>query len=232
VTEIARLFGIPGWMINDQEKSTSWGTGMEQQFTAFVILTLKPYMQRIEQRITREVLDPRSEKAEFKVEGLLRGDSQARASFYNSGIQPAAGWCRTSRARWRTCRRCRGANEPYLPHNTSAEAARPGRTGNPHFRPSTESQRETVVPSETDGPSVESVLDAWARIGVRTHCDEWQRAADEAFRELRAYQWRPGARAAFVSRLHQAGMSVRKIAAVVDLSIGSVHGDIVASAGR
>jgi HK97 family phage portal protein len=121
VTEIARLFGIPGWMINDQEKSTSWGTGMEQQFTAFVILTLKPYMQRMEQRITREVLDPRSEKAEFKVEGLLRGDSQARASFYNAGI--TGGWMVPNEPRaledlppvpW--------GNEPYLPHNTSAEA--------------------------------------------------------------------------------------------------------------
>jgi HK97 family phage portal protein len=118
-TEIARLFGIPGWMINDQEKSTSWGTGMEQQFTSFVILTLKPYMQRIEQRVTREVLDPRVEKAEFKVEGLLRGDTQARAAFYNAGI--TGGWMVPNEPRaledlppvaW--------GDRPYLPHNTPA----------------------------------------------------------------------------------------------------------------
>jgi HK97 family phage portal protein len=118
-TEIARLFGIPGWMINDQEKSTSWGTGMEQQFTAFVILTLKPYMQRNEQRITREILDPRTEKAEFKVEGLLRGDSQARAAFYNAGI--TGGWMVPNEPRaledlppvaW--------GDRPYLPNNTPA----------------------------------------------------------------------------------------------------------------
>jgi hypothetical protein len=96
-------------------------TGMEQQFTAFVILTLKPYMQRIEQRITREVLDPRTEKAEFKVEGLLRGDSAARAAFYNAGI--TGGWLVPNEPRaledlppvpW--------GDEPYLPHNMSAEA--------------------------------------------------------------------------------------------------------------
>jgi HK97 family phage portal protein len=119
VTEIARLFGVPGWMINDQEKSTSWGTGLEQQQTAFVMLTLKPYMQRIEQRITREVLDPRTEKAEFKVEGLLRGDTQARAAFYNAGI--TGGWMVPNEPRaledlppvpW--------GDRPYLPNNTPA----------------------------------------------------------------------------------------------------------------
>jgi HK97 family phage portal protein len=124
-TEIARLFGVPGWMINDQEKSTSWGTGMEQQFTAFVILTLKPYMQRIEQRITREVLDPRSEKAEFKVEGLLRGDSQARAAFYASGIQH--GWMVPNEARaLEDLPAADWGDQPYLPFNQPATAPPPG----------------------------------------------------------------------------------------------------------
>lgn len=118
-TEIARIFGVPGWIINDQEKSTSWGSGMEQQFIAFVVITLKPYFHRLEQRITREVLDPRTEKAEFKVEGLLRGDSKARAAFYASGIQH--GWMVPNEPRaledmppvdW--------GNEPYRPYNEPA----------------------------------------------------------------------------------------------------------------
>lgn len=120
-TEIARIFGVPGWIINDQEKSTSWGSGMEQQFIAFVVITLKPYFNRIEQRVTREVLDPESEKAEFKVEGLLRGDSKARAAFYASGIQH--GWMVPNEPReledlppvpW--------GDEPYRPYNEPANA--------------------------------------------------------------------------------------------------------------
>nr|WP_237727992.1 phage portal protein [Cellulomonas sp. APG4] len=120
-TEIARLFGVPGWIINDQEKSTSWGSGMEQQFIAFVVITLKPYFHRIEQRITREICDPTTEKAEFKVEGLLRGDSKARAAFYASGIQH--GWMVPNEPReledmapvpW--------GNEPYRPYNASASS--------------------------------------------------------------------------------------------------------------
>lgn len=124
VTEIARLLGLPGWMVNDQEKSTSWGTGMEQQFTTFVILTLKPYMQRIEQRITFE-LYPESQYAEFVVEGLLRGDSRARAAFYASGIQH--GWMVPNEPRalenlppvpW--------GDVPYRPFNKSAGDTDPG----------------------------------------------------------------------------------------------------------
>lgn len=127
-TEIARIFGVPGWIINDQEKSTSWGSGMEQQFIAFVVITLKPYFNRIEQRVTREVIDPESEKAEFKVEGLLRGDSKARAAFYASGIQH--GWMVPNEPReledlppvpW--------GDKPYRPYNEPANATTGTSTG-------------------------------------------------------------------------------------------------------
>jgi len=127
-TEIARIFGVPGWIINDQEKSTAWGSGMEQQFIAFVVITLKPYFNRIEQRVAREVIDPETQKAEFKVEGLLRGDSKARAAFYASGIQH--GWMVPNEPReledlppvpW--------GDEPYRPYNEPANATTGTSTG-------------------------------------------------------------------------------------------------------
>jgi len=118
-TEIARLFGVPGWIINDQEKSTSWGSGMEQQFISFVVITLKPYMHRIEQRITREICDPTFEKAEFKVEGLLRGDSKSRAAFYASGVQH--GWLVPNDIRpLEGMKDVPWGDEPYRPYNESA----------------------------------------------------------------------------------------------------------------
>lgn len=120
VTEIARLLGLPGWMLNDQEKSTSWGTGMEQQFATFVKLTLKPYLNRIEQRVTREVL-PRTAYAEFDIEGLLRGDSKARAAFYNAGI--TGGWMVPNEVREKeNLQPVPWGDEPYRPFNESAAA--------------------------------------------------------------------------------------------------------------
>lgn len=125
VSEIARLFGLPGWMINDQEKSTSWGSGMEQQFISFVTLTLKPYMQRIERRVTQELLDYSKHKAEFKVEGLLRGDSKSRAAFYASGVQH--GWLVPNDIRpLEDMTTVPWGDDPYLPYNQSATSQTEG----------------------------------------------------------------------------------------------------------
>lgn len=82
VTEIARLFGIPPHMLGDVERSTSWGSGIEQQAIGFVVWTLRPWLARIEQRITLKLLEADTVYAKFSVEGLLRGDSKARAEFY------------------------------------------------------------------------------------------------------------------------------------------------------
>lgn len=123
VTEVARWLGIPSWMLNAQEKSTSWGTGMEQQFIAWVTLTVKPEAQRDEQRISAELCQPR-QVAEFKLEGLLRGDSAARAAFYASGIQH--GWLVPNDIRpLENLEPVPWGDTPYLPFNQSASSQQP-----------------------------------------------------------------------------------------------------------
>jgi HK97 family phage portal protein len=79
VTEIARLFGLPPHAIGDVEKSTSWGSGIEQQTIGMVQFTLQPsYLTRVEQRLTKEVLLAKDVYAEYDVNGLLRGDTATR----------------------------------------------------------------------------------------------------------------------------------------------------------
>jgi HK97 family phage portal protein len=119
VTEISRILGLPSWMLNDQEKSTSWGSGMEQQFIAWVTLSVKPEAQRLEQRISAELCLPR-QVAEFKLEGLLRGDSAARASFYGSGIEH--GWLVPNDVRTlENLDPVAWGDKPYLPYNKPAQ---------------------------------------------------------------------------------------------------------------
>lgn len=90
-TEIARLFGLPPHAVGDVEKSTSWGSGIEQQTIGMVQFTLQPsYLTRVEQRITKEVLLTPTAYAEHTVEGLLRGDSKARSAFYTAMRQMKA----------------------------------------------------------------------------------------------------------------------------------------------
>jgi HK97 family phage portal protein len=85
VSEIARMFGIPPHMIGDVEKSTSWGTGIEQQSIGFVTYTLRPWLTRIETSLTK--LLPRGQFVKFNVDGLLRGDIKSRYEAHRIAIE-------------------------------------------------------------------------------------------------------------------------------------------------
>ena len=92
VEEICRFFGVPPHMVGHTEKTTSWGTGLEQQTLGFQKFTLRRRLKRIEQALEKQLLTPRDRSdgvtIEFNLEGLLRADSKARAEFYGkmSGI--------------------------------------------------------------------------------------------------------------------------------------------------
>lgn len=93
VESICRWFRVPPWMVGHTEKSTSWGTGIEQQMIGFLTFTLGPWLRRIEQAISKDLLTPGERTRyypKFAVEGLLRADSAGRAAFYaamvNNGI--------------------------------------------------------------------------------------------------------------------------------------------------
>jgi HK97 family phage portal protein len=96
-TEIARMFGIPPHLVGDVEKSTSWGTGIEQQTIGFVAFTISDYTNRIEQRVTREIVDTRGQYAEFDLDRLMRGSTTERYSAYHQAL--AAGWITANEVR-------------------------------------------------------------------------------------------------------------------------------------
>ncbi|MFI2314093.1 phage portal protein [Streptomyces sp. CB00072] len=84
VTEVSRMFGVPPFLLMATEKSTSWGTGLEQQAQGFVTWDLAPtWLTPTEQRVTKELL-PKTMYAKYALGGLLRGDSAARATFYRA----------------------------------------------------------------------------------------------------------------------------------------------------
>ncbi|WP_370682162.1 phage portal protein [Comamonas sp. GB3 AK4-5] len=85
VQEICRWFLMPPWMVGHTEKSTSWGSGIEQQLIAFLTFCIGPLLRRIEQAIIKDLLTPAERLRlypKFAIEGLLRTDSAARAAFY------------------------------------------------------------------------------------------------------------------------------------------------------
>jgi HK97 family phage portal protein len=94
VEDIARTFGVAPHLLGQTEKSTSWGSGLQEQSASFVRYALTPWLARIEKRLTRLVRSepgrPASAFVRFTLDGLLRGDSTHRAAVYAQAL--AGGW--------------------------------------------------------------------------------------------------------------------------------------------
>src|SRR5690606_33398171 len=85
VEEICRWFRVDPALVGHGQKDSNWGTGLEQKMIWFLMFTLRPWLTRIEQAISKDLLTPAERLRyypKFNVEGLLRADSKARASFY------------------------------------------------------------------------------------------------------------------------------------------------------
>jgi len=83
VAEIARWFGVPPHMVGDVERSTSWGTGIEQQGLHFLIYSLQPWITLIEQAIRFSlVVQPERYYAKVNASAILRMDAKAQADVF------------------------------------------------------------------------------------------------------------------------------------------------------
>jgi HK97 family phage portal protein len=90
VEDIARWFGIPSAMINDTEKTTTWGTGIDQLIQGFYKFRLRPMLESLEQAIERRILTPgqrRRYTVEFSLDAILRGSLKDRLEIGAQAVQ-------------------------------------------------------------------------------------------------------------------------------------------------
>ena len=88
--DIAMFFGVPPHMIGATEKTTSWGSGVEQQGIGFVTYTLNDWLVIWQEAIKRDLIaeaEWETLDARFYVQGLLKGDVKARWESYVKGRQ-------------------------------------------------------------------------------------------------------------------------------------------------
>jgi len=91
VVDIARVFRVPLFMIGETEKSTSWGSGIEQLSIGFVMFTLTPWVSRLENAVARDLLlEPDKYYLKFELDALMRGDIKSRTEAYSKSIND--GW--------------------------------------------------------------------------------------------------------------------------------------------
>lgn len=88
ISEIARIYHVPPHMLADVEKTTSWGSGIEEQNIGFITHTMRPWFVLWEEELGRMLLLDNEEDEyffEFDLMGLLRGDAIKRWSAYIMG---------------------------------------------------------------------------------------------------------------------------------------------------
>ena len=98
VEEVCRLFRVPPTMIGDLRHGNYSNT--LELARHFVVHTLRRHLVMWEQAVANQLLSDRARSiyfAEHSVEGLLRGDSGSRATFYQRGIED--GWLMRSEVR-------------------------------------------------------------------------------------------------------------------------------------
>lgn len=81
VIDICRFFGVPPVMIGETEKTSSWGSGVEQMARWFTTFTLNDHLSAIEQELEAKLFRDGC-FAEFDESELTRGDTKTRGEFY------------------------------------------------------------------------------------------------------------------------------------------------------
>lgn len=91
VEEICRWFRVPPVLVGHMDKQSSWASSVEGMNLHFLIHSLRPLLENIEQELNRGLgLNANELFVKFNVEGLLRADSKTRSEFYNSAANN--GW--------------------------------------------------------------------------------------------------------------------------------------------
>lgn len=89
LADISRFFGVPLFLLNSVEKTTTWGSGLTQIMAGFYLMTLRPYLTRFEQGATKHLMTPKQRRKyviAFDFDELLRADLTTRAEIDGKNI--------------------------------------------------------------------------------------------------------------------------------------------------
>jgi HK97 family phage portal protein len=82
IQDIARIFDVPPHLLGDLSRATF--SNIEHSFLEFTTISLRPMVKRYEHELEAKLLgdDLGKKIIRFNLEGMLRGDSAARAAYY------------------------------------------------------------------------------------------------------------------------------------------------------
>jgi len=80
IEEIARAYGVPPFMIGHNEKTTSWGSGVEALSIGFVRYTLRQHLNKFEVELNRKLFRTRTRVVQFDTSDLEKADTATLAT--------------------------------------------------------------------------------------------------------------------------------------------------------
>lgn len=86
IEEIARIYGVPPFLIGHNEKTTSFGTGIESIGQAFVRYTLGRHIKKFEKEFNRKLFRTAARVAVFDVTEFERADMKSLFEAYRIAI--------------------------------------------------------------------------------------------------------------------------------------------------
>jgi HK97 family phage portal protein len=86
VADISRFFGVPLHLLNETDKSTSWGSGLSEQTLAFLIYTLNPDLGRIEAELNYKLFNGSDHYIEFDRDAMMAMDPVKAATVAQTEI--------------------------------------------------------------------------------------------------------------------------------------------------
>ncbi len=86
IEEIARIYGVPPFMIWHNEKTTSWGSGVEAMGTGFVRYVLRSHLNAFQNEINRKFFRTTKRVAEFDTFELERADLKTLFETFRTAI--------------------------------------------------------------------------------------------------------------------------------------------------
>lgn len=91
IEEIARIYGVPPFMIGHNEKTTSWGSGVESMGIGFVRYTLRQHLNKIATELNRKIFRTAAKLVEFDTTDLERADTASLFAALRTAVgQPGA----------------------------------------------------------------------------------------------------------------------------------------------
>lgn len=83
---ICEVMGVPPILIGNSEKTSSWGTGVEQITIGWLRFDIQPMLSGWEEELNRKLFRRAGRFVEFNTEALLRGDSKAQSDSFRAAL--------------------------------------------------------------------------------------------------------------------------------------------------